>query len=241
MAPDIPAAIVTATVDRQAGERRPRLPDRRAEGVEHGDPPIRHKADGGFPLLDRGDPGQRPVCRLLHRSGYASQRAANAGMGGHRPPGGGEPPNSRLAYADAPLIPLRVGSDGLNACLQRTLCLPLNPLQNSRRFLLPPTNRMVQVCKTLNAPISKSRKKSPQVQVVPGENSSADFSKYYHPFGTARGKMVGLGGLGPPDQAQPCTRPDRLPHRDRCPSLPAWCCGSSADGYTWLRPCRGSR
>ena len=51
---------------------------------------------------------------------------------------------------------------------------------------------MVQVCKTLNAPISKPRKKAPQVQAVPGENSSADFSKYYHPFATARGKIVGL-------------------------------------------------
>ena len=40
-----------------------------------------------------------------------------------------------------------------------------------------PTNRMVQVCKTLNAPIGKSRKKTPQVPMAPGENSSARFSK----------------------------------------------------------------
>ena len=136
-------------------------------------------------------------------------------------------PNGRLAYADTPLIPLRVGSNGLNACLQRTLCLPLNPLQDQHCFLLLPTNRMVQVYKTLNAPISKSRKNSPQVQVVPGEKNLNRISKNYHPLGTARGKMVELGGLGPPHQAQPCAWPDRLPHRDRCPSLPAWCCGSS--------------
>ena len=54
---------------------------------------------------------------------------------------------------------------------------------------------MVQICKTLNAPISKSRKTSPQVQVAPGEKILRRISKKYQPFGTARGKMGGPGSL----------------------------------------------
>ena len=109
----------------------------------------------------------------------------------------GAPTRNRTPQSSTPSAHHRALRHGFSAA--KLACIiacyfPQTPFC-SRSFSFPPTNRMVQVCRTLNAPISKSRKNSPQVQVVPGEKILHRISKKYHPFGTARGKMSGSGGL----------------------------------------------